>query len=179
MTIDDREYSRDRARALFSLDEEHKERRLSSTRARLERALGKKNEQVDTNDFDFDLDLDLHLIPSLFTHLLIWLCIIVVVYFAFDIFQIDFKRDPPMTTTLLLVAIFALAILAIAVTSAQRRTAEKLTTMHDHVTELSLISIAATLAAPHLSPDPAHVDENLLILRHWTRFTKESLNRTT
>lgn len=34
-------------------------------------------------------------------------------------------------------------------------------------------AIAAQMAAPHLSPDPRHAEENRLILDHWVHFTRK------
>jgi len=37
---------------------------------------------------------------------------------------------------------------------------------------LTIIGTTATLAAPHLSPSPDHFEENLIILRHWSRIAE-------
>lgn len=42
-----------------------------------------------------------------------------------------------------------------------------------------LAAVAAQLAAPHMSPDPRHTEENRLILDHWVNFTRQMFKNGT
>lgn len=50
-----------------------------------------------------------------------------------------------------------------------------MTVMRNHY----LVGIATELAAPHLSPDPRHTEENRLILDHWVNFTRQMFQNGT
>lgn len=72
-------------------------------------------------------------------------------------------------TPLIVAGLFTLPVMAAAMAIAwqmQKVSMEK-------ARNQNIAVVAATLAAPHLSPDGNHTEENRTIIRHWLRFTRD------